>query len=263
VTFGRSVALLPLIPLVLAACADGGGESGRSGPAALEGTEWVLDQASMASLVDHVPADAEVTIGFSNGRVQGRAACNSYGGGYQARDDGSISFEGFAVTMMACDEPLMALERAYLPTLADVSAFTMDRTLVLSGNGVELTYRPQASPEPLPLVGTAWRLTSIASGTAVSSTVAGSEITAGFDADGTASGSAGCNRYHATYTTSDGSLSFGPFATTKMMCPDDVMTQEQAFLTAMGEVAGYSIDGSTLTLVDGAGAMLLDFEGTA
>ena len=79
----------------------------------------------------------------------------------------------------------------------------------------------------LPLVGTTWTLTTIASGDAVSSVLNGTEVTAEFTADDTVSGSAGCNRYSGSYTWTGDQLSFSALASTKMACADDVMAQER------------------------------------
>jgi heat shock protein HslJ len=245
----------------MVACAQGSSSSGGgTDPAALQGSEWVLDPTSMAALVDQVPAGAEITIAFADGRASGKAACNSYGGGYTASDDGSMSFEPFAVTMMACDEPTMLLEHAFLATLAGVSSFAVDGGLLLAGDGADLRFAPRGSAQPLSLEGPSWRLTSITSGGAVSSPIAGTMVDAVFSADGTVAGSAGCNRYHGPFSASGGTMSIGPLAATKMMCAEDVMTQEQAFLAAMGEVAGYTITGRTLTLLDAGGQPALRFE---
>jgi heat shock protein HslJ len=140
VTPGRAVALIPLLPLVMVSCASGSSSHGGIDAAALRGTGWVLDRPSLAALVDHVPAGAEITIAFEDGRASGKAACNSYGGDYAAEDGGSISFGPFAVTLMACEEPMMLLEHAYLATLAGVSSFTVDGDLILSGDGVDLRF---------------------------------------------------------------------------------------------------------------------------
>jgi len=261
VTPGRAVVLLPLVPLLMVACAQGSSSSGGgTDPAALQGSEWVLDPTSMAALVDHVPEEAQITIAFAGGQASGKAACNSYGGDYTANQDGSMSFGPFAVTLMACPEPLTVLEHAYLATLAGVSSFTVGGELVLSGDGADLRFQPRASAQPLSLEGPNWRLTSISTGGTVSSPVAGTAVTAVFSSDGTVSGAAGCNRYNGPFTASGGSLSFGPLVTTKMMCADDVMTQEQAFLAAMAEVAGSTISGAALTLLDAGGQPVLRFE---
>jgi heat shock protein HslJ len=265
VTLRRSLALLTLATLALVACADEDGGSGSTGtdPGDLVGHGWTLDRASMAALVDEVPAGAAVTIAFEDGQASGRAACNSYGGAYDAGDDGSLSFEGFAVTEMACDPELMSLESAYLEALGSVTGFRIDGTLTLHGGGVDLTFDEEVPPVALPLVGTTWTLTTIASGDAVSTALNGTEVTAEFSADGTVSGSAGCNRYSGSYTWTGDRLSFSALASTKMACADDVMAQEGAFLTSMAEVASFAIEGSQLTLSDGSGALLLGFDGTA
>jgi len=262
----RALGILTLLPLLLVACADkGGGVSDGSvvKPAALEGNEWTLDRASISSLSAGAPPDASVTIAFDKGRASGKAACNSYGGGYQAGNDGSLSFGTFALTMMACAEPLMSLESAYMDALGKMTTFTVGDSLVLTGDGVSLTYGATPAPEALPLTGTVWSLTSIAEGDAVSSVLADSKTTATFDASGsTVAGSAGCNTYNGSYTEGgNGALSFSALASTKMMCADDVMAQETAFLAAMGTVASYQIEGAQLQLLDDSGAMLLGFDG--
>lgn len=264
-TFRRSLALLTLSTLALVACADAGGGSGSTGtdPEALVGHGWALDQASTAALVDEVPPGANVTLAFEDGRASGRAACNSYGGAYDAGDDGSLSFEGFAVTEMGCEPGLMTLESAYLEALGAVTGFRVDGKLTLHGEGMDLTFDEEVPPVALPLVGTTWTLTTIASGDAVSSVLNGTEVTAEFTADGTVSGSAGCNRYSGSYTWTSDQLSFSALASTKMACADDVMAQESAFLTSMGEVASFAIEGAQLTVSDASGAMLLGFDGTA
>jgi heat shock protein HslJ len=265
VTLRRSLALLTLGTLALVACADAGGGSGGSGtdPQALVGHGWKLDRASMAALIEEVPSGATVTLTFEDGQASGRAACNSYGGAYDAGDDGSLSFEGFAVTEMACEPVLMSLESAYLEALGAVTSFNVDAQLMLHGDGVDLTFDEEVPPVALPLVGTQWTLTTIASGDAVSSVLNGTEVTAEFSADGTVSGSAGCNRYSGSYTWTDDQLSFSALASTKMACADDVMAQEGAFLASMEQVASFAIEGSQLTVSDATGALLLGFDGTA
>jgi heat shock protein HslJ len=265
VTLRRSLALLTLTTLALVACADAGDGSGGSGtdPQALMGHGWTLDQTSMAALVDDVPAGATVTIAFEDGQASGRAACNSYGGAYDAGDDGSLSFQGFSVTEMGCEPGLMTLESVYLEALGTVTGFRIDAKLTLHGDGVDLTFDEEVPPVALPLVGTTWTLTTIASGDAVSSVVNGTEVTAEFTADATVSGSGGCNRYTGSYTWTGDQLSFSPLAATKMACADDVMAQEGAFFASMEQVASFAIEGSQLTLADASGALLLGFDGSA
>ncbi len=265
-SFRRSLAPLPLIPLILVVCANTGasdGQSPGSDPNDLVGTVWVLDGASTSGLVGAVPLGARVTLSFADARAHGTAACNSYGGAYRASEDGSLSFDAFAVTLMACAQPLMTLESAYLDVLAGVSSFEIGGAgdLKLSNGQSTLTFTRAVSPEPLPLAGTTWTLSSISSGDVVTSVISGTEITVVFSTDSTVGGSAGCNGFSGRYTTAGDSLSFSPLATTRMACKKYVMAQEHVFLDAMSRVRSYAIDGGQLTLFDASGASLLGFDG--
>ena len=258
----RNLAVLAAVVLALNACASRSGTSGGgSDPSALAGARWRLDAASMSALVDSVPAGADVTIEFADGQASGSSGCNHYGGSYDAKDDGSISYGHFAVTLMACPDPQMALEAAYLKALSDSTTFSVGDTLTLSGGPHSLTFAKETPQAPPPLVGTTWTLGAFASGATVSAS--STEPTLVLAADGSASGSAGCNTYHGTYTTGSNTLAFGPLATTMKHCGDQVMSEEHAFLEAMGKVKGYAIEGTQLTLTDAGGATLLTFEAPA
>lgn len=82
--------------------------------------------------------------------------------------------------------------------------------------------------------------------------VPGTSISAQFTSDGKIGGSAGCNQYNGTYTTSGNKLQVAaPLATTMMACPQEIMDQETTYLAALGEVKTYSITADQLTLSDG------------
>ena len=254
------------LPLLVGACASdsGGGAGGAGGD--LTGVTWVLDRASMMTLVDDVPKDARVDITFDGSQAHGSSGCNSYGGGYEANaGSGELTFGDLASTAMACgDDRLMELESAYLAALGDVTGYQVvgaQAGLQLTGGKAALTFQPEASPVDAPLEGTTWVLASIGSPStdAVSSTVAGTRVTLKMT-DGNASGSGGCNRYSATYDTGDArSLSFGPISSTMKACEQPVSDQEQAFFEALGNVATYGIEGDALMLDDGNGALRLEF----
>ncbi len=63
-----------------------------------------------------------------------------------------------------------------------------------------------------------------------------------------ASGSAGCNRFNGTYELSGNSLRFGPLATTRMMCPPEIMAVEDAMLEALATELTWSLQDGTLIL---------------
>lgn len=62
----------------------------------------------------------------------------------------------------------------------------------------------------------------------------GTMIDALFDQAGNrVSGTAGCNNFFGPMNTASGAFKLGPFATTMMMCEENVMAQEAAFLAAL------------------------------
>ncbi|HEX6843711.1 MAG TPA: META domain-containing protein [Actinomycetota bacterium] len=253
-------AVVMVMALVASAC---GAADPASDPARLAGVTWVLDAASTTSLATEAPTSARVDLRFEDDRASGTSGCNSYGGSYEAGDDGSLSFGDMMMSQMACEEALMALESAYLGSLGEVDRFQVsDAGLILEGGEVALTFVEEEAMEALPLEGTVWTLDTVAAGDAVSSALAGTEATLTLEG-GLASGSGGCNRLSGDYTLDGAGLSFGPLATTKMACPDDVMGQEQAVLAALGDVAGWSVEGDRLALIDADGALLLGYVGTA
>jgi heat shock protein HslJ len=262
--FGGAVAwvALLLIPLALVGCGSNEPtQSNGTDPQSLTGVEWHLDQDSTTALVPDVPPDVAVTIEFADGQAVGNSGCNTYGSAYQASDDGSIDFEEFRTTLMACPEPQSSLQTAYLTALGRMTTFSVGDRLTLRGGGADLTYTKGPAGGAVPLVGTQWTLGAIVSGSTITAPVQDHPATLLLAEDGTASGTTGCNDFNGTYTREGESLTFGPLATTRKFCEGDVNTQEQAFLQAMGQVAGFTIDGPQLRLTDSNGSDLLIFSG--
>ena len=84
-------------------------------------------------------------------------------------------------------------------------------------------------------------------------------VTARFDA-GSMSGNSGCNSYNTSYKVSGSSLTIGPnIAGTRMACPPAPTAVERAYLAALPRVAEYAIRGSTLTLSNSSGKILLTY----
>lgn len=114
-----------------------------------------------------------------------------------------------------------------------------------------------AKKPSLKLGGTNWTATSFASKGAVTALIAGSKASLHFGADGTLSGSAGCNSYTGRYEVAGNQVKFPTaFASTRMMCANPgVMEQEQAFLKALSASSTGHIDGKKLELRDAGGAL--------
>ncbi len=75
--------------------------------------------------------------------------------------------------------------------------------------------------------------------------------------EGKASGNAGVNTFTGSYEApEDGTLTFGPLATTMMAGPDAAMQQEQAFLKALADTKTFTTEDGALVLMDADGNKL-------
>ena len=110
--------------------------------------------------------------------------------------------------------------------------------------------------------GVDWALTSYydAAGVQTMTVPLGLEPTLRLEA-GVASGFGGCNQFNGSYEIDGTSLRFGEeMSMTLALCDDAAQQVEDAYLAALGEVDGWSIDGSELELSDGLGEVVLTLE---
>ena len=222
----------------------------------LDGTAWVLSALPGRSLVE----GATATLRFEGGRASGTDGCNRYATSYTA-DGGKLTFgEAGAATMMACPPAFMEQARAFTASLGRTSIHRIEagQLQLLGPDGaVVASFAPQSQA----LAGTSWRVTAYNNGRqAVVSVLSGTQLSMSFAADGRVSGSAGCNNFMGTYSASGSSLQLGPAATTRKLCAQPgVMEQEQQFLKAMETAATIRQEGerAELRTADGALAVSL------
>lgn len=219
---------------------------------ALEGTAWTL--ADLPGLT--LERDRPATLRFEGGRASGFDGCNRFTAAYTAKGAALEVAEPGASTMMACPPERMKLAQTLAAALGGTRSCRVDggRLVLLGADGQALaTFHAQSTE----LAGTSWTATAINNGKqAVASVVKDSTVTLEFVADGKAAGSAGCNRYSTTYAADGSKLTFGPAASTRMMCPrPEVMEQEQSFLEALETVATARLDGDGLELRTATGAL--------
>jgi heat shock protein HslJ len=258
-TVAAGVLLLAAVPLVAAACGSAAGGSGAV--KALEGKLWTATQIDGVDQV--LPAgESASTAKFEAGRVSGSGCVNSYTAAYTAADDGTIEIKQPASTLMAGPPKANEQERAFFAALTTAEKFQVDGdTLKLLGPDDKLLVA-FVETKPVALTGTTWKALAYNNGKgALQSLAAGSEITAVFAEDGSLGGSAGVNTYSTTYTTeADGAMTIdAQIAATQMAGPEEFMTQEQAYLAALPQVATYSIEGDQLWLRDADGAALAHY----
>ena len=248
---------------ILGAVQPGGGEKSAGTALSLEGTYWGLRTylGSQGDLVSVLP-DSEITAEFKAGQITGNAGCNNYFGPYESSGD-RLTVGLLGATLMSCaPEALMTQEGAYMGALQGAASYQITNGVLQIVNAEGETLLTFSVIAPASLTGTTWLLTGYNNGQGgFTSILLDTEITAIFSADGTMTGSAGCNNYTASYTAENGGITVGPAATTRKMCgePDGIMEQESAYLAALASAATYQVRGETLELMDADGARMATF----
>lgn len=245
----RKLAILTLAS-VLAACASTRGAAKAPG---LDGTAWTLAALPGRTLVENT----SVTLQFEDGRVSGSDGCNRFSGGYTVAGSALEISPQMATTMMACEPHVSEQAQAFVSALKNTrSRRTQDGRLELLAADGRLAAALSAQSHSL--AGTSWEVTGFDNGRqAVVSLVLGSAMTLELGSDGSASGSAGCNRYNSRFQADGTKLTFEPAASTRKMCvqPEGVMEQEQQFLAALATVTTARIEGDRLELRTAGGAL--------
>lgn len=246
----RVLVILSLLAIggFAAACSpDGSGASGG-----LEGTSWTVVTISGAPTI----ADARPTMAFGfDGQVGGTSGCNQYRATFHTTGD-SIAIGDLASTKMACDPARNAQEQAFTLALTSVAGWRLasDGSLELDGPSAIVARpageAPAGSAAAPALPGSSWALVEMSD-----QVLADAIPTIAFGADGTVSGSTGCNTFNGTYTIDGSAITFGPLATTRMACAADVMAIEDAYLAALDGASSWSIGSDGQLMLDGTAAM--------
>jgi heat shock protein HslJ len=241
------VAVLALA--VVVGCGDDG--DAAQGPS-LEGVPWQVSSGLDVPGWESVAPSAT----FADGRVSGFSGCNRFNAPYTLDGD-RLKLGAIASTKMACAAPGDAVEPAYLDALAAVAGWRIDddELVLLDDDGNELLRMREPS-----LVGS-WTVTAFRQPNAVSSPIAGTELTATFASDGKLTGSAGCNPYEATFTAEEGKISITGISSGARACatPEGAMEQEAEYLAALPLARTYQLDGQTLTLLSGEGTIVATY----
>jgi heat shock protein HslJ len=233
------------VALLLTACGDTTPGSGVD-PATFDG-DWQLTSATVDGAGLDLSA-GDVTLTIDGEQWGGTAACNQYFATATLEGD-QVTVGGVGSTEMACDEPRMALEAAYLTGLQRVTTVTTDSdTLTLSsGDGVVLEFGPVAPTPVADLVGTTWTLTTLLDGETASSTV-GKPATLTLADDGTVTGSTGCRTFRGRWEQDSDTLTIGPLATPKIGCSPETQPQDTHVLAVLDGEVVVTLEGQSLTL---------------
>jgi heat shock protein HslJ/uncharacterized lipoprotein YbaY len=239
------------------------GGGAQTGPApALTGTTWGLMALGDEEMVPGVTIIAEFT---EDGKLGGNSGCNSYNTTYEVDGNNIEISDKIANTAMACPDPIMEQEAAYLAALPTAATYEIEGSemVLLDGGGEAVLIYATETQE---LAGTSWQVISYNNGKGgVVSVIIDTEITANFGEDGQVTGRASCNNYFGPYEAQDGNISMGPFGATEMWCsePEGIMDQESQYLAALETAATYKIEGHRLSMRTADGAMAVNFQRAA
>ena len=238
-----------LAALLVVACGGTSGTTVPSGPpAALEPDgPWELVEGTVGGQPLGLIEDARVTLNVDGSNVSGQAACNQYFGEL-AIESGRVSTDGFGQTEMACAEPVMALEAAYLSALAKIESAHMDGpVMVLTAPGVELRFERLQPPPTASIVGTLWQLESLVDGDSVSS-AAGPPATLLLQADGALRGSTGCRTLTGHYMERGDEIWANEFGADGECPPGAARAQDNHIVGVLGDGFRAAVDGQQLIL---------------
>lgn len=221
----------------------------------LEGLAFTATSVRGAPLTGTAP-----TLRFEGGRASGSDGCNRYSVPVSIRGSAIEFGPRGASTQMACAPDVMERAQQFNAALAAARSYkrgTDDLQLLDAGGTAVATFAVQSQA----LAGTRWQATGINNGRgALVSLVKDSRVTLAFSGDGKVSGTAGCNNFNGSYTQVRDKVTFAPPATTRKMCPDAaVMEQESAFVQALAGASTARIEGSRLELRKADGALAATF----
>jgi heat shock protein HslJ len=159
-----------------------------------------------------------------------------------------------AQTLKACSGAAANVEASYLERIPTARAFSIRRdrlTIRTSTRGADLIYRVLSARA---LRGD-WVVTSYFRPGAIVSVVAGTKITATFDAK-TISGNSGCNSYSGPYKSDASKIEIGPVAATQRACAENAVNQQESeYLAALDLVRTFTLDSNGLTFLRADGGI--------
>lgn len=105
------------LALIVAATACGGDDQ-----AEITDRTWQVTELAGQAPVEGTTLDMTIT----DETVAGSSGCNTYNGAATVSDDTISLGPDFAVTFMACEDPIMTQEQAYLEALSSAATFEVE-----------------------------------------------------------------------------------------------------------------------------------------
>ncbi|MEU6352191.1 META domain-containing protein [Streptomyces sp. NPDC047072] len=241
---------------LLAACGaeSGAGSDSIRSAADITGIDWLPQKVTVDGKEYVLPKDVETFndahITFKpdpdasredGGESGGSVGCNSFGAD-AAIDGDTVRITDLVQTLIGCPDPLGEFEEKFVGVFQNTLRATVEerdgaRILTLATrDGDSITLREKTAPA---LKGTRWVMDKKA------------YLTLG--RDDTVTGSLGCNTFRGEAVVKDGTIEFGPLATTRMTCAPAVMKTERELAGILSGKVSYQQKRDSLILRGASG----------
>jgi heat shock protein HslJ len=195
-----------------------------------------------------------LTFAEDGKRISANAGCNHLGGTARI-DAGRLVVVDLATTDMGCDKPRHDQDEWLAKLLTARPSISLDRSeLLLTTPSIQVRLQDREVADPdRPLIGTRWVVDTIVDRDVASSVPLGGVAHLTLAADGSLTGSAGCNTMGGAYTSTGSTIRFTGIFTTKTACEDARMRLEQAVLGVLSGEVSYEIDADVLRVTHPSG----------
>ncbi|MEV6955411.1 META domain-containing protein [Streptomyces sp. NPDC051183] len=251
-THRHVLAALALAAATTVTACSGHSPSGTSVPPTPAGHSWSVQSLTVDGRTLRAPAAAQLAIGDRQPyEATGNYGCNGFTAGVTFESDSAMTVKPGSTTAMACED--MAFETAFAGLFQGRLTIEAQpgRVTLSTAEGDSITMTTEPRTPDAPLTATTWIVNSLVSGGTAASLPVDAQGRARFTiaADGSASGSLGCNRFSAKATVDGTRLTFGPLVTTRMACEGAQGEVERALTELFGSnPLTWKIQGGTLTL---------------
>jgi len=251
----RGLILAALCALVVGACGSRAGSGGTE----LNGKTYLSTAVTENGQAKSLVRGTRIRLSFADDgkRIAANAGCNQLGGGARV-EGGRLLVTDVASTALGCDAARHAQDEWLGRLLAASPSIKLDGTelvLATATTEVRLQDREVADPDR-PLVGTRWVVDTLVEKDVASSIPQGAVAHVTFNADGSLSGSAGCNTMGGSYASTATALRFAGIFTTKMACDDTRTRLERAVLGVLRDEVSYEIEADVLRVRHPSGSGL-------
>lgn len=241
-----AVAVLGL--LVIIAC---GSRAGSGGMDDLRGRTFLSTGVTDNGQAKHLVAGTRIRLSFGDEgrRIAANAGCNHLGGDASVQN-GRLTAQDISMTAMGCDGGRSEQDDWLAKFLVGTPTIRLSGSeLVLANSTTEIRMLDRKVADPdRPLTGTRWIVESIIDLDTASSIPQRAVAHLLVNADGSFTGTTGCNQMGGAAVITKTAIRFSDVFTTKMACEPDRMRLEQSVLDVLRADVNYEIEADLLRL---------------